>query len=424
MHNPAGFVLLTDEKYINDFLEAFKTSDDVNSVNLQKYFSNRIEKDDKTSKITSVSSPLYYTSDEFILRKGTLPNVKEDIQTSIGLYIINLYYVSSIFGENIPYFNPKEGMTPKNISKLQQKIIDLMIEKKASPKQFGIFQRRFAWIGFKNTLWCPGQSYDFVKMNPDVQKAKPELLKKWKEEVENGADPVASYVTMVEGPLKKIAENSLKNNSAWPIYARGGKPAFGNQYKNCTISMGPVYDPITGTYKIAEHSFMEGVDNNMVPLYTNIQVSAAYDRAVQTQDGGAKTKQIFAAMQSVKLNPKRGSDCGSKLYKEFVLTEQNITNNLLRFILDEKTGKLVKLTDENKKEYIGKKVKMRSPLYCKDPEYCNICAGDYFYELGVTNIGNTCTRMSSTILNLSLKSMHDISVNADTIVPFKYIQKI
>lgn len=424
MHNPLGFILLTDQQYINEYLEAFKTPEDVNSKKLQEYFSSTIERGEDGFTIKKISPPKYFTSDEFILKKGTLPNVSEDIQTSIGLYLINMYYISSIFEDKIPYFNPKDGLNPGNISKLQQQIVNLILEKKATPKQFGIFQKRLQWIGFKGTIWNAGTNYNFIKVNPDVKKAKPELLKAWKEKVAQGEDPITTYVTMVEQPLLNIAKESLKNDPSWPIYARGGKPKWGNMYKNCTISMGPVFDPITGTYKVAEHSFMEGIDNNLVPQFSNIQVDAAYNRAVQTQDGGAKTKQIFAAMQSVKLDSKRGSDCGSTKYKEFLLTEKNLNKNLLRYILDEKTGKLVKLTQENSKDYIGKVVKMRSPLYCKNPCYCNICEGDYFYELGVVNIGNTTTRMSSTIMNKALKSMHDISVNATTILPWKYIHKL
>ena len=226
---------------------------------------------------------------------------------------------------------------------------------------------------------------------------------------------------MVEKPLLKIAEENLKNNESWPIYGRGGKPQFGNVYKNCTVSMGPVFDPITGTYKVADTSFMEGVDNNLVPTFSNIQIDAAYSRACSTQDGGSKTKQIFAAFQSVRLNPKRGHDCGSTRYIERLLTKKSCSKLYMRYILDEKENKLVKLTKDNFSKYENKVVKVRSPLFCKDKDYCNICAGDYFYELGLMNIGNASTRLSSRLMNLSLKAMHNISVNADYIDPMKYM---
>lgn len=420
MHNPARYVFLTDENYINTLLTTFKEPKDVTIKNLQEFFSNKIIRDENDPfKIKKVSLPRYFTTDEFKLKKDTLPCVKKDIITSVGCYIFNLYTLYH-FGDRIDYFN--EEITPGNLEKLQQKIIDLMLKHLVTAAEFGKFQTRAERIGFKGTLWNPGQSFDFVKVNPEVAKQKPILLKKWREAVDAGEDPTTSYVIMVEKPLLEIVKNTMNKNESWPIYERGGKPKFGNMYKNCAVSMGPVYDPVTGTYKIAENSFMEGIDNNMVPTYANIQVDAAYNRAVNTQDGGAKTKQIFAAMQSVKLNPKRGSDCGSRRYILKEITEKNIKENLLRYIRTD-DGKLVKLTDENKDQFIGKTVKMRSPLFCCGEDYCNICAGDYFYELGIVNIGNTTVRASSTILQKSLKAMHDVSVNAVEIEPWKYIMK-
>lgn len=423
MQNPAGFVLLTDQVYIQDLLDNFKTKEDVTAQKLQEFFGHRIIKTGENT-FGHVDPPLYFTSDEFILKKGTLESVKSDVQTSIGLYLFNLYVLNSVYKDRVSYYNPADGLTPGNVDKLQQEIIDMMVENKATGEEFAQFQSNFEWLGYRGTIWNAGQSFEFAKVNPDVAKAKPELLKKWKEEVAKGKDPVTTYVLMVEQPLLKIAKESLKKSDAWPIYARGGKPKFGNVYKNCTVSMGPVYDPITGTYKIAENSFMEGIDNTMVPTFANIQVDAAYNRAVNTQDGGAKTKQIFAAMQTVKLNPHKNSDCGSKRYLLKKITKSEFKSIYLRYIVDPETNKLVKLTKENFSKYEGKTVKMRTPLYCMSENYCNVCAGDYFYELGLKNIGNATTRLSSSLMNKALKSFHDVSVNADYIDPFKYMETI
>lgn len=422
MQNPTGFVLLTNQEYINFFLDNFKTDKDVTYEKLNEFFGHKVQTDN--NKIGKVEPPLYFTSDEFILKKGTLPNVFKDTQTSIGLYIFNLFCVSSIFNDKLEYYNPEDGLTPGNIDKIMQNVVDLILENKCTGDDFAKFQSRCEWIGYKGTLWNPGMSFEFAKVNPEVAKMKPILIAEWKKKVAEGADPTSSYVLMVEQPLMKIAKENLKKDESWPIYARGGKPKFGNVYKNCTVSMGPVFDPITGTYKIADASFMDGIDNNMVPTFANIQIDAAYNRAVATQDGGAKTKQIFAAFQSVKLNPKRGHDCGSTKYIEKKLTKKNFKSIYLRYILDEKTNTLVKLTKENFPQYENKVVKIRTPLFCKDKEYCNICAGDYFYELGLMNIGNAATRLSSTLMNKALKSMHDVSVDADYIDPLKYMHII
>ena len=423
MKNPTGYVLLTDENYINELLAAFKTDDDFTVQKLTEYFSPVMKKGKNTNEFSfdGIELPRYFTSDEFVLKEGALPNVKEDTLTSVGVYLFNVFAISNVFGNRIPYYNPKDGLTPDNIEKLQQMIIDAILSQNASGEEFAKFQTKAVWLGYRGSLWNAGQSYEFAKVNPKVSAAKPKILAEWRKAVEEGADPVSSYAIMVEKKLLAIAKEDLKKSDAWPIYARGGKPKFGNVYKNCTISMGPVFDPVTGTYKIASNSFMDGIEKEYIPTFANIQVDAAYNRGVATQDGGAKTKLIFAALQSVTLNPEKLHDCGSRKYVLKTITKKNLSKNLLRFIVDPETKKLVKLTQENFPKFEGKTVKMRSPLYCKDPEYCNICAGDYFYELGLTNIGNSAIRISSTLMNKALKAMHDISVKADYVDPLKYM---
>ena len=202
MHNPAGFVLLTDEKYIQYFLDTFKSDEDITYKKLNEFFGHKMDREN--GKIKKIYPPVFFTSDEFILKKGTLENVKKDIQTSIGLYIFNLFCLNSIFKDRIDYFNPEEGLNPNNVEKIVQIIVDMIIENKANGEEFAQFQNRFNFLGYKGTLWTPGQSFEFAKINPEVAKNKPILMKKWKEAVAEGADPVSSYVLMVEKPLLKI----------------------------------------------------------------------------------------------------------------------------------------------------------------------------------------------------------------------------
>ena len=170
MHNPVGFVLLTDEKYIEEFLSIFKTDKDVNVKNIQYAFSHTIEREG--NKIIKTNPPRFYTTDEFILKKGTLPNVEEDIQTCFGLYLFNLFAIASVFGERIKYYNPSEGMTPGNIEHIQQVIVNKITENEITPKEFGQFQDRVYFLSYKGTLFTPGQSFEFVKVNKKVKDRK------------------------------------------------------------------------------------------------------------------------------------------------------------------------------------------------------------------------------------------------------------
>jgi len=117
------------------------------------------------------------------------------------------------------------------------------------------------------------------------------------------------------------------------------------------------------------------------------------------------------------------SDCGTKLLFEFLLTDKQYGKFKYRYVKDS-SGKLVELNDDNKSQYIGKKVKMRSPLYCKGDKICNKCAGNYFYKIGIKNIGLLTNTIGGTILNKSMKAFHDSTVHLATINIDDYIVQV
>jgi hypothetical protein len=134
--------------------------------------------------------------------------------------------------------------------------------------------------------------------------------------------------------------------------------------------------------------------------------------AVVTRVAGYMTKKLFAAYQSSVLDVP-GSDCGSKKYRQVLLTSKNFKNVKYRWIL---VGRqLVCLTPDVAPKYYGKIVNMRSPLYCRGKKLCSKCAGDLFYRLGIENIGLTTTTISTSYMNKLLKAKHDTTVKATKI---------
>lgn len=81
------------------------------------------------------------------------------------------------------------------------------------------------------------------------------------------------------------------------------------------------------------------------------------------------------------------------------------------YIVD--NGRLVELTSENKSKYLNKEVKFRFSAFCeaKDGHFCNRCAGNLFYRLGITNVGSATPQVPSKIKNLLMKKFHDSVIN-------------
>ena len=76
------------------------------------------------------------------------------------------------------------------------------------------------------------------------------------------------------------------------------------------------------------------------------------------------------------------------------------------YVLDGK--ELVEINSSNYKKYCNKPIKIRFAALCESKTgFCNKCAGNLFYKLGVENIGLITMQMASKIKNLSMKAFHD-----------------
>ena len=112
-------------------------------------------------------------------------------------------------------------------------------------------------------------------------------------------------------------------------------------------------------------------------------------------------------------------DCGTKHYLSIVIPKDLKSMFLYRFIID--GAKLVELTPENIDKYVDKEVKLRSPMLCKGDTICEHCAGTLFKRMDLKDCGLVASNMTGSLLNLSMKKMHDSTVKINKINIEKYI---
>ena len=160
----------------------------------------------------------------------------------------------------------------------------------------------------------------------------------------------------------------------------------------------------TGKYEILENALLDGLDKKNMSVHSNTILEGAYPKAVGTADTGYLTKQLSSGLQTEVLG-EYGSDCGTKKTLDITIPKKT-EDYLYRYIVE--NNKLVCLTPEIIGNYVGKTVKMRSPMYCIDRKcICNKCAGDNFYKLGKKNLGLVAVTMGGVLLNLNMKKFHD-----------------
>lgn len=367
--------------------------DDINKDLLESFFAYKKDKD-----------PRFSPQDKFILPKNTLYNDK-DIQTNVGRYIVNLHLLAvDKLGKILGYINKPfdKGVT----GWIDSTLAKCLLNDEINNSIYFEYIDRLQWIGYTiNHFMVASMNLDLIELPEKTQELKNELLSKYEDKIKDGD---TKLLNKVQDELLDSAKKEIKDNPSYEIYASGAKGKFSNNYKVSSIIRGEVKNLGTGESSISTDSLVDGNTPENLDILGDLLVSAPYSRAVDTQKGGYENKKLSAAFQSVVLDEK-GSDCHTDKTIKVYLTENNIKDYLYRYIVENK--QLIEITEQNKNQYINKTVNMRTPLYCNGKYYCNKCSGNLYYKIGIKNMGLTAGVIGSTILNLSMKSFHDSTIN-------------
>lgn len=349
--------------------------------------------------------PRFKFQDKFKLKPKEYVNTTE-VETNVGQFLVNKFLYESVpaIQKVVGYIN--EPITDGKLGSIESGVLSkALLDGKITAEHMAEYFNNIQWLG--NTIHT-NVSCSFTEATtknlPKVMKLRDKLFEENKEALLKGDAVVANKI---EKELIAMAKEELKGDVGLELYNSGARGSFENNYKNLFLTRGPVYNPNTGGYSIIQRSFMEGLEKEDIPSYGTEVINGAYPKAIGTGVAGYATKKFFAAYQSVVLD-KQGSDCHTKAYRTVVITPNNAQKLMYRFVV-EKDG-LVMLDNSNIGKYIGKEVKLRSPLYCIGDKLCSKCAGDLYYRLGIENIGMTTSAIGSNLLNLLMKSFHDSSV--------------
>ena len=181
------------------------------------------------------------------------------------------------------------------------------------------------------------------------------------------------------------------------------------------LFIGPVQNPVTGEWDRIESDFISGFKKNEIATAGNMLINGQYPKSCGTAVSGYITKQFNAVFQSVVVD-EDGTDCGTKSYITVKLTDKNWILYEFQNIIDD-SGKLVVLTEDTKSKFIGKTVKMRSPMCCTANTLCSACVGRRPYIMQIRNIGLQFSDLSNDLLNKGMKAFHDAKVSLDEVDP-------
>lgn len=340
------------------------------------------------------------------------------LTTTIGRFIANKYILQGSGIIEITGF--VEGvLNKKGIGNLDNVIGRLYMEDNIDRSKFNKYIDRRDNLGYwLNGMLAHTISERMLKPLPEVEKRKAELIKKYEKELKEGNIDV---MTKISDDLVAYAKELLKDDPGMDLYDSGDLD-FGNNYKNNCILKGAVMNKITNEFDFIGSSFMDGIEIKDIPAHANSILASQYPASIATAGAGYLGKKLLALLQMIEID-EPDSDCGTKNLIPIKVTSSNM-GNLLYTYIDNGSGQLIMLDQDNIKSYVGSTVKMRSPMSCTNAKICSKCAGKLFYLLGIEHAGLFATQISHSDLNLALKAKHNTLINLYTINPDDLLEDI
>jgi hypothetical protein len=358
--------------------------------------------DPKTKKI---NPPRYIVTDRVKLKAKEYINLT-DVDTTLGRLVFNKICIEPYIKDVVPNHYWNKVMDKGGVKALYNCVSEALKYGKITTEVAWKWEKAIEFYSLKGAI-IYNSSY-----NADLLIPREDLIKERDEFIKNNPNATTADFANFEEKITGEASKKLADNPGVGLYNSGARGEISDQYKNISIMIGPVYNPATAQMEPVTSNFIEGFKKEDIPKAGNMLISAAYPKSCATADTGYITKQYYAAFQSVYAD-EDGTDCGTKSYLNVPITEKNFNMYEFQYVME--NGKPVMLSQENKKKYIGKTVKLRSPMCCLGEHVCSICAGRFPYIANIKNIGITFATIPNAALNGGMKKFHKSAIKMDDV---------
>ena len=393
------------------FIAEDKYEDDYIKIEDKSLYVKIEDSDEPVLLIEEYTEPVITPKFKLKIKKDFLPNVKKDLETTAGRLLANYILISDAFNNKVEYINEAFNVSDIEKNYLAVKLVSEG-DKDAKPdsiyvSEYNKFIDAVSYLTRINRFIVHAGSELSMTRETGIEEYRNKLIaeakKKYKEDAMTRLDVVGEIDKKLEEHMKehfkddptltfKISGKSISGlKKMYSSYGHGGDMLYND-----------------GKAHYVEKSLEEGWDKDketIAVLYNDIRM-ASYKRGAETQKGGYTAKQGLRATTDLKIIK---GDCGSKVGLEVHLTKDNKKLYLDRYVIE--NNKTTLLTEENIDKYVGKVIKVRSPLFCHiKNNFCSTCMGDGTknYENGISIM---VINMAGIILNTSMKAMHNHGVS-------------
>jgi len=336
---------------------------------------DRVNEADSLVKIEDApaGSPPFAVKDRIQLKAGQVPNLKKDVDTTYGNLFFNYIVLVHALGDKIDYV---EGRV--KVGALEDQIARRLadIPEEGKPRESGpiyvdeylkFCDSMFYLSGFTQ-ICVPAASPKSLLPPPGIAEYKKKLLEENKDRL---GDP--AVIAQIDAKLIAYDAEYLKGDISEGFFIADKSRTTVRRKLYLMYGAEAPLDDSKPNVSLIKNSLSEGWDINKFPEMQDSVRAGSFNRGAQTALGGEAVKWLLRVASNINVV---ADDCGSKLGNVVNLTEE-LKDKYVGFSVVTSSGP-EKLTEETFKKYVGKKVMIRSPMFCKldKTDYCRCCIGE------------------------------------------------
>lgn len=203
--------------------------------------------------------------------------------------------------------------------------------------------------------------------------------------------------------MEKMLERYLIDNqlNLGIIGAAGGLKNGYSQLRQILICKGIVAGP-KGSIDVIQDSYAQGMKAYDFFNSGYASRSGIIDRVLNTADTGYLSRRLVFALQRVEAAPEL-KDCGTKKTISLKVTPDIAKRLTGRYVYNEDNQ--LELFDSGK--WMNKIIKLRSPVYCKNPKICRHCYGELLMRNRTRNVGVLAAQiLGERLSQVTMKQFH------------------
>lgn len=352
--------------------------------------------------LSDAAAPLFAAKEGVDIKKGELPLEHDDINTSYGIILGNMYLLHYPFGNKFSFFN---GVITQDFENTLTKLLTDNVPNIADELPDRVYVREYdkyaeacGALAAYDRLFASSGSVKALIVDPAVLKLRDELVAKHKHEL---SDPRVQ--AMIEEAVVDADKKSFKGDPAEDFLITG--KSFNPTRKKQLIMIGGSAGfggADGGTASFIPASLRDGWRIEDIPIHANEARAGSYFRGKETAMGGSDVKVGTRMGMNSKIAEKF---CGTKVGIPTRITNIDKSMYLGLYVVGKENPVLI--TETNLSDFMNKDIMIHSPAYCKTEgdAYCETCIGTTWSTLkeGVTSI---ITNIGDVFMYDKMKRMH------------------